>query len=154
MSNQIAISNEGGEIIATNYWQSEYAAAGKFFLSLNAGVVRLLVPPSQMPMVHEMRTAKTIVLTLGEYEGKSGAVELLFDDHSDTPFVLFLDPAQIDRRWPTADDGREVGFVVYVGEHMLGRGLGDPSGETKGPGIASTCHLRRTRKLPYLKPLK
>jgi hypothetical protein len=139
MSYLISIHNDGGEIVSTNYWQSDLAAGGKFFLSFNAGTVRLLVPPILIETLREMETGKTIVLTLGEHQRKEGAVELLFDDGSNAPFAILLDPVQLERRWPTADDGREVPFAVYT---------------TTGKSLVRTCFLRRTRKLPYLKPWK
>jgi hypothetical protein len=35
--------NDGPLLVASDYWQSEMAAAGKLYVSINAGCFRLLV---------------------------------------------------------------------------------------------------------------
>lgn len=40
----LELHNHGPLILGTNYWQTDQAAAGKFFCSVNAGAIRLLVP--------------------------------------------------------------------------------------------------------------
>ena len=40
----LKFENDGPLIVASNYWESEMAAAGKLYVSINAGCFRLLVP--------------------------------------------------------------------------------------------------------------
>jgi len=71
-------------------------------------------------------------------QGLAEAIELLFDDGSDSPYALHLSPQQIDRVPPDSESGREVRVTVW----------------TEGP----TCTLdlpgryRRSARLPDLSP--
>ncbi len=117
MPEQIIIKNNGPEILETNYWQTSYAQAGKFYLSINSRAFRLLVPIGQEAAVNEMRTAVEIVISRGPWPaaGKAEAVEILFDDYSDAPYSLQLSPEQIDRLPPASDSGREdLTFSAWV----------------------------------------
>jgi hypothetical protein len=52
-------------IVASNYWDSDLAAAGLLFLSVNAGCFRLLVPQNQRSVISDMRLgAKHIVVSM------------------------------------------------------------------------------------------
>ena len=132
----IQIENRGGEIVSTNYWTSEYARSGLYFVSINAGTVRLLVPAAMEPTLSDMKTAKQIVLTRGIYEGRD-SVEIMFDDRSDNPFVIFLEVRQFDRVWPAREDGRRCAFLIYT---------------AKGKVWTENCYLRRIDKLPLMTP--
>lgn len=105
------IGNKGQQIVNTNYWESEYARQGLFYLSWNAGAGRLLIPDDQKSIIREMKTAKMVIVSRGEWQGKD-ALELLFEDHSDNPFVINLVTEQTDRLIPKEQQGG--GFVVTV----------------------------------------
>jgi hypothetical protein len=132
----IQIENRGGEIRFTNFWTSEYARSGLYFVSINTGTVRLLVPTAMEPTLSDMKTAKQIVLTRGIYEGRD-SVEIMFDDRSDNPFVIFLEVRQFDRVWPAREDGRRCAFLIYT---------------AKGKVWTENCYLRRIDKLPLMTP--
>ena len=52
-------------LVASDYWQSETAAAGKLYVSINAGCFRLLVPQSQHAVISDMRRkAKHFVVSM------------------------------------------------------------------------------------------
>lgn len=106
------IENNGSEIASTNYWQSEHARRGYFFLSWNAGACRLLVPDSQLAALAEMRGAHEVIISRGCWTDQGGrdAVELLWEDGSDNPLCLHLVAEQCDRLIPDTDQGG--GFVV------------------------------------------
>jgi hypothetical protein len=123
-SDPIVIANDGPVITSTNYWDSPFAARGFCFLSINAGCVRLLVPKVHHDLVSEMLSAQQIVLTLDERQ----SAHILFDDHTDTPFLISLDVGQRDRTWRPQDEGKEGPFAIY-------RAVGDR--------IDVTCWLRR-----------
>jgi len=38
------IENDGPDIVTTNYWTTEHEQRGLFYVSINAGTCRLLVP--------------------------------------------------------------------------------------------------------------
>jgi len=106
----IQIENRGQAIVKTNYWDSEYAQAGMFYLSWNAGAARLLVPDAQKLTLPEMRTAKYVIVSRGPWDDHGGrdALELLFEDGSDAPFAVHLVSEQTDRPDPGDGSGRRV----------------------------------------------
>ena len=136
----LVISNEGPEIIKSNFWDTNIAAAGKFYLSINAGACRLLVPDNRTAYIEEMKTAKTVVLSRGPWAemGLTDAVEILFDDDSESPFSINMAKKSFDRLIPRSESGRTVVFSVWV------RGL-KKVWETTG-------YFRAVDSLPCLKP--
>jgi hypothetical protein len=144
MDRLIEIRNDGGKIIWSNFWQTEFNERGLFFLSINARTVRLLMPKRRTPAILEMTTAKHIVLTRGRYENKD-AVELLFDDGSDQPYGLWIDGGQTDRLWPPSEDGTKLPFLLY-GPRIDGATVTSEPFEY----WTSTAYLRRAPKLPFM----
>jgi hypothetical protein len=57
----ITIGNNGADLASTNYWQTEHAQTGKFYLSGNAGTWRLLVPEAAEHMLSEMQTGSRVM---------------------------------------------------------------------------------------------
>ena len=110
----LVIENKGQAVARTNYFDSEPASKGLFYLSWNAGAGRLLVPDSQKRTVLEMRSAKYVIVSSGPLVEHGGvpAFELLFEDHSEAPFVLTIPHAQSDRVLPSKDQGG--GFHVAL----------------------------------------
>jgi hypothetical protein len=106
------IINDGQAIKETNYWRGKYAAAGFFYLTWNAGAGRLLVPDSQTHALVEMASARFVVVSAGPWVEQGGrpAIELLFEDGSDSPFCLHLVQEQVDRVLPATDQGG--GFII------------------------------------------
>lgn len=93
----IEISNDGAEILSTNYWTTDHAARGLCYLSGNAGAWRLLVPPAAGDYIAEMRTGKKATIEHSiKMPGK--CLDIVFDDGSDSPFFLAIDKRQIDRK--------------------------------------------------------
>lgn len=68
----LTIGNRGQAILATNYWGSDHAARGLFFLSWNAGAGRLLVPDSQKHALREMRGAREVLVSRGPWTDQGG----------------------------------------------------------------------------------
>jgi hypothetical protein len=141
----ILIENHGPLITATNYWDSELAHRGKLFVSVNAGAVRLLLPSAMYPVLADMRTAKECVLSRGPWpaERRQEAVELLFDDGSDTPFALQLTPESFDLLPAEPEVGREWVCAVWIAKD------GRPH-----KSLERVCHWRRVERIPWLKPWK
>jgi hypothetical protein len=133
----LKIENNGPDIVSTNYWQSDYAANGYVYLTINSGAFRLLVP-DQMDM-EDMLTAKEIIISRGPWPNgnKPDALELLFEDFSDSPFCLHIGAEQIDRMPTNEDAGKTFPFVIWTS-----------SGKVK----EFVCRYRTVPKIPYLKP--
>ena len=109
----LIIHNDGAVITGTNYWDSELAKEGLFYLSWNAGVGRLLVPNARRCDLREMSSAAYVIVSRGPWHERGGrdALELLFEDGSDSPYVIHLSVEQTDRMLP---DGNQSRFVITV----------------------------------------
>lgn len=105
----ITIGNNGRDIGETNYWTTEQAKKGFFFLSTNAGEIRLLVPEAARGHLKEMRTGKCI--TIEESLHDSRCVDIIFEDGTDMPFFLAVDKQQIDR---VLSPEKNVTFAVWT----------------------------------------
>ncbi len=145
MSEPLVIENDGSEIVKTNFWQTEQGRRGYFFLSLNAGAFRLLVPRQHEGDLGDWKGADQIVISRGPWviEGQKESFEILFDDNTDSPYSIHLGAGQFDRLPLPEDEGREFVFSVWF--------CGDD-----GPlgVLRRTCKYRKVEKLPLLKPWK
>jgi hypothetical protein len=136
----LEIHNDGPAIVASNYWETEFARAGAVFLSVNAGAFRLLLPDAQKSGLADMRTASEVFISRGPWpdRGRSDAIELFFDDGSDNPFCLHFGTEQIDRMPLDSDVGRECVCSVW----------------TRGPKLELSLPAlyRLSERLPDLRP--
>lgn len=139
----LQIENDGQEIIKTNFWQTEQARSGGFFLSINAGACRLLVPYQHKNVIKEFEVAKEVILTRGPWPdaGEETAIEILFDDGSDDPYSIHLGQSQVDRWPPAQESGRTVQFSAWILKD------GKPF-----CAYRSEAYFRTAARLPYLKP--
>lgn len=144
MPDIIQIQNNETEIVSTNYWQTENAQRGLFYLSINAGTFRLLVPSIQESAIAEMATAKEVIISRGPWpdHGKYDALEILFEDNSDSPFVIQILPEQADRL-PLDSDRDKQGqpprwiFSIWTQD---------------GKKLARPARYRLVKKIPWMKP--
>lgn len=112
----LIIENNGQDIIRTNFWQTEQARQGAFYLSINAGAFRLLIPYKHNQIIAEFEAAKEVVISRGPWTAaeQRDAIEILFDDGTDDPYSIHLGAAQVDR-WPSPEDaGRVLQFSVWT----------------------------------------
>jgi hypothetical protein len=137
----IKLSNKGKEILETNYWDSEYAQEGIYYLSWNAGAARLLVPDSKKSDINEMKSAKYVIISRGTWleHKKNDALELLFEDNSESPFCLFLSPEQTDRLLPDTDEGGNFVTTVWTRD---------------GQKLELQGKYRKVESIPCLQPWK
>ncbi len=108
----LTITNRGQALADTISWDSEHAHAGLLYLSWNAGAGRLLVPDAAKGYLREMRGASDVIVSRGPWTDQGGrdALELLWEDGSDSPFAVHLVAEQTDRLIPEYQQGG--GFVV------------------------------------------
>jgi|SRR4030042_65454 hypothetical protein len=135
----LTVENDGQAIVSTNYWQSDYAKRGFFYLTINAGAFRLLVPPSREGELADMLTASEVIVSRGPWpeHGKHDALELLFEDYSDSPYSLHITSDQVDRMPADADRHKTFVFAVWV-----------QTGKVKEmPG-----RYRKVKYVPWLEP--
>ncbi|MDP1817264.1 MAG: hypothetical protein Q8K92_22600 [Leadbetterella sp.] len=142
--NLIEIINNGQDIKSTNYWQIKHAQKGFCYLSINAGCFRLLVPPGVEHAIKEMQTAQEVIITRGPWpnQNRDDALEILFEDHSESPYVLHIVPEQVDRM-PSPKDQDLVGkphkwnFSIWT---------------EKGKVLNQLCRFRAGLNLPCMQP--
>jgi hypothetical protein len=141
----IRIDNHGPLITATNYWTSELASAGKLFVSINAGAIRILLPANQewYGALTDMRSAPECVLSRGPWlaQGVAEAIEIMWDDLSDNPYALHLTPASFDLLPAEPAPGREWVLTVWIKKDA-----------SPHKALERRCHWRRVPKIPWLKP--
>jgi hypothetical protein len=139
----VEVHNHGPLITSTTYWGSEAEAAGKFFASVNAGAIRLLVPRIHRPVIEEFRTCKYVVLSRGPWPRMRlpEAVELLLEDGTESPYALQLSPESFDLLPAEPEAGRE--WTITVWDEKKGKAH---------KAVERVCHWRRVPSLPWLKP--
>lgn len=107
----IDITNNGQEIIATNYWlHAKYGKGGLAYLSGNAGAWRLLLPANHAnEWMEEMKTGKFVLIERSIRT--AGHIDLVFDDGSKEPFSLTIHRQhQVDRKL----ENGEYPFIIYA----------------------------------------
>ncbi len=112
MKSLLIFANDHQNIRSTNYFDSEQAARGFLYLSWNAGAGRLLIPDNKLPLLTEMQTGKFVVVSAGPWpeQRRTNVLELMFEDHTDSPLSLHIGSDQCDRVLPSKDEGG--GFVI------------------------------------------
>ncbi|TNH04953.1 hypothetical protein FHQ26_05505 [Testudinibacter sp. TR-2022] len=112
----LQIANNGAEISATNFWDSEYNVRGLAYLSINAGALRLLLPTKIAALHLEsdiLVGVETSIVPSLFYPGNKDYVDVVFEDGSPTPFSLSLDLSkQVDRKIDTD----KALMIVYAGD--------------------------------------
>lgn len=112
----LKFSNDGQELIETNFWDSPIAARGYFFLSVNAGAMRLLVPDAQLNQLRDIETGQDVIVSIGRWKdvGLDRCIEIMFDDGSEAPFSIHMVPEQVDRGLSKKDEGIDIPFHVVT----------------------------------------
>lgn len=130
----INISYAGGDIAATNYFESPAARAGNLFLSWNASVARVLISDVALDLLDEMVTGRVCVISRGKWNGKD-ALELMFDDDSEAPFAVHFSLGMVDRA--ISNDGKSFRVAAWT---------------SKGKALEWEGKYRVVGKLPCMKP--
>ncbi len=108
--------NDGPHLTESNFWDSMMARDGFYRVSINGGALRLHMPDCQHKDLVDIRRGRHAVITLGQHRGLGcPTYELLFDDNTVQPFVLWLSPAQFARAFSFADAASHVReLIVYT----------------------------------------
>ena len=133
--------NDGPTLVSCDFWDTAFAQTGLCFLSLHAGVGRLLLPPAQAYVQKAMMGAHAVLITLGEWEGHPNSAELMWEDGRIAPFCLMLCPTQIQGPMAVGPNSRlEIHTYVRGGD---GRPI--RTGEwPAGVRVAETLPYRRS----------
>ena len=137
---KIRIENDGSDIRDTNYWATDIGRWHSAY-SMNAGCLRVLIPRAKEHWVSEMTACDyALVSTIANPRLDRVGIEILFEDHSESPFCLLLAP------------GAGIGFYPMVEAEPV---EGSLSLWIKGPKKVGTMRafFRKVPGIPYLKPL-
>lgn len=139
----ILTENHGPLILSSTYWGSELEAAGKFYVTCNAGAIRLLVPPAKRELIEAARQSRYAVLSRGPWPAVAlpEAVEILFEDDSASPYALHLHPDSFDLLPGEPEAGKE--WLVTLWDVKKGK---------PHKAVERRCHWRRVAKIPCLLP--
>lgn len=140
MEELLTIGNDGPEIVSTSFWQTSINRNHKFYLSINAGAFRLLVPSVHEDILNgELKPTKEVIVSRGPWAlaNNEDSLELLFEDNTDSPYSIHLSPPQIDL-FPD-DTFLESGHVFSVWAES-------------GKLFEFKAKYRRVESLPWLKP--
>lgn len=144
----VKVANNGQDVVATDFWSTPHAESGLLYFTPNAGAIRLLVPPSKANEVLEAaRSAELVIFSRGPWTGAGGgrdSIEILFEDGSDTPFVVHIDARQAERLWPRSEDGREVPCSLWI--------QGPDGPEDVEKALELPARVRHVPEIPYLQP--
>ena len=136
----ITISNNKQLIASTNYWHSDYAKNGKYFLSWNAGTARLLMPSICINHLNQMKTAEYVIISKGFWPAQGAVgIELLFEDNTESPFLLVITSEQTDRILSDNDQGGGFEVVLWT---------------DKGIQLTLPGKYRRVARLPCMEEWK
>jgi hypothetical protein len=139
----IEVSNHGPLLTATNFWESPLAERGLIFCSVNAGAIRVLLPPARYGDLNDMRPARYCILTRGPWpeQGKAEGIEIMWEDGTDAPYALHLTPESFDLLPAEPEPGREWVLTAWTAKD------GRPH-----KSLERVCHWRRAARIPWLKP--
>jgi hypothetical protein len=139
MPDFIRIENAGQGIHWTDYWDSEQARAGKVFLSVNAGCIRLLLPDPLLGMLAEMKTGKKVIVSRGPWPdyGRDDGFEIMFEDYSDSPFALHVGVESWDLVPARDTIGKKWEFAIWT---------------RAGKMYQKKCYYRTVARIPCMKP--
>lgn len=91
------VYNKGKEIAFTDYWETELAQDGYFFVAVNAGCLRILVPQMLEKSIEEMRTGKRVLIEPSAMRPDI-AIDFVFDNETNNPFWIAIEKEMIDRK--------------------------------------------------------
>lgn len=107
------ILNDGNRITSTDYWQTEHAARGLLYLSMNAGALRLLVPRASEGMLKLWKRANRAAVQIAG-AASVGLVHIVFEDDTNDPQFITIDARQCDRLPPAEEAGQWRPLVIYT----------------------------------------
>lgn len=111
----IRIENDGQKIISFDP-PPAFARGGVYLLSFNAAACRVILPRELEPWIAEMQTAEVVHITRQPIARLSLAdgLQLMFDDGTDTPFMLHTDPRAMIGVLPSSADSGRTDLVCTV----------------------------------------
>jgi hypothetical protein len=138
----IHYKNNGPELVSTNFWDTEIGQK-YFVVSVNAGCMRLLIPNCKMKELPEMvrNCEYALVSRLRNVRPMKIAAEILFEDHSASPYCLFMGPESFGGFFPLADE-KPIERKLTIWTEGVKKYAEMPA------------YLRYAPRIPWMKPLR
>lgn len=145
MPDILAVENHGPLITSSNYWQSAACKAGKIIVSVNAGAIRILLPPTANDLVTDCQTCRYVVLSRGPWPAadRPDAFEFMFEDNTDSPVAFHLSVESFAGLIVPTDPPKGQEWVVSLWTERKGR---------PHKSLERRCHYRRVKELPCMEP--
>jgi len=114
----LASNYRHGRLYSSNFWETDLARCGVFYLSIHADKVCVLVPQQFVREVkREVRTARRVQVDMAPHRPAPGqppfGYRLIFDDGSDNPFFLAVGSGQFDGVLPASAQGKPLCVELY-----------------------------------------
>ena len=103
-----------GFITDTTYFDTDVCAAGYYHLVFNMNTYSLFIPDRKDDWLVETVEAESVVITRGSYNGKDNCFELMFEDNTETPFMIIVSDEQFSRVSPLKE-GWNGQLYIFVG---------------------------------------
>jgi len=106
--------DKDGFITDTTYWDTDVCEAGYYHLVFNMDTYSLLIPDNKDDWLVEIVEAESVVITRGSYNGKNDYFEIMFEDNTETPFMIMISDEQFSRVSPLKE-GWNGHFYIFAG---------------------------------------
>jgi len=103
-----------GFITNTTYWDTDVCEAGSYHLVFSVDTYSLLIPENKDDWLEEIVEAESVVITRGNYNGKNDCFEIMFEDNTETPFMIIISDEQFSRVSPLKE-GWNGHLYIFVG---------------------------------------
>ena len=131
--------DSNGNLTDTDYWDSELCKNGFYYMAFNNGVYSLLIPEAKTDILDEIRQAHAVVITKGNYKERRNCFEIMFDDSSETPFMMILESEQVLLHPTEEHKGWKGIFIIYIGD-------------LRKKCQFDSVYYRTAENIPFLKP--
>ena len=106
--------DKDGFITDTTYFDTDVCDEGLYNLIFNMNTYSLLIPDRKDDWLVDILEAESVVITRGTYNGKNDCFEIMFEDDTETPFMIILSDEQFSRISPLKE-GWNGHLYIFVG---------------------------------------
>ena len=90
-----ATFEKDGSISQSDYWDTEMCQRGFVFMYFIDGFYSLCIPNEKHAIFNEVKGIEPVIITKGQYKTKEECYEIMFDDGSENPYMMILEPEQV-----------------------------------------------------------
>jgi len=130
-----------GFITDTTFFETDLCEAGYYHLVFNMNTYSLFIPDGKDDWLAEVVEAESVVITKGSYNGKNDCFEIMFEDNTETPFMIIISDEQFSRISPL-EEGWNGHLYIFAGSLN--------NCKQKHENV----HYRVADSLPFCKPIE